>query len=204
MPLDPEEPQQVAESIRLMGLKHAVITSVDRDDLPDLGARHWAKTIRAVKQANPHITLETLIPDFQGQPQLLDIVIDASPEIISHNMETVRRITPHVRSSASYEVSLSVLKHIAGRKVKTKTGLMVGLGETTREVYQLMDDVLQAGASILTIGQYLQPSGRHIPVAEYIPPSLFDLYKEVAARKGFRCVESAPLVRSSYYAEKHI
>jgi lipoic acid synthetase len=204
LPLDPNEPQQVAESIRLMQLKHAVITSVDRDDLPDLGARHWANTIHAVRQANPDITLETLIPDFQGRPELLDMVIDASPEIISHNMETVRRITPHIRSSAQYKVSLFVLKYITQQHLTAKTGIMLGLGETKKEVCELMDDVLQTGTTILTIGQYLQPSGKNIPVAEYIPPALFDDYKQIALGKGFRFAESAPLVRSSYYAEKHV
>jgi lipoic acid synthetase len=204
LPLDPGEPERVAESIRRMQLKHAVLTSVDRDDLPDLGAHHWAATIRAVKQANPHTTLEVLIPDFQGRPELVDIVIGTSPEIISHNMETVRRLTPHIRCSARYDVSLSVLRHIARQKPAVKTGIMAGLGETEEEVYTLMDDVLQCGVSILTVGQYLQPSKKNIPVAEYIPPSRFDTYKEAALRKGFRHVESAPLVRSSYHAEKHL
>ncbi|MDR2118722.1 MAG: lipoyl synthase [Tannerellaceae bacterium] len=204
LPLDPDEPEHVAESIRLMGLEHAVLTSVDRDDLPDLGARHWAATVRAIKQANPRITLEVLIPDFQGRTELIDTVIEASPEIVSHNMETVRRITPDIRSSARYDVSLSVLRQIARRQVTAKTGIMVGLGETEAEVYELMDDVLSAGVSILTVGQYLQPSEKNIPVSAYIPPSLFDTYKAIALQKGFRHVESAPLVRSSYYAEKHI
>jgi lipoic acid synthetase len=202
LPLNPDEPGQVAESIRLMGLKHAVVTSVDRDDLPDLGAGHWADTIRAIRAANPQTTLEVLIPDFQGRLELVDRVIEASPEVISHNMETVRRLTPHIRSSAKYEVSLSVLRHIARRDVKTKTGIMVGLGETEDEVCELMDDVLAAGASILTIGQYLQPSEKQIPVAAYLPPALFEAYKQAALAKGFRFVESAPLVRSSFYAEK--
>jgi lipoic acid synthetase len=204
LPLDPNEPGQVAASIRLMGLKHAVVTSVDRDDLPDMGARHWADTIRAIKQANPHITLEALIPDFQGRLERIDEIIEASPEIISHNMETVRRLTPHIRSSAKYETSLSVLKHMAQQRITTKTSFMVGLGETEEEVYELMDDVISAGVSILTIGQYLQPSGKNIPVSAYIPPTKFDTYKEVAIGKGFRFVESGPLVRSSYYAEKCI
>jgi lipoic acid synthetase len=203
-PLNPGEPQQVAESIRLMGLKHAVITSVDRDDLPDMGASHWAATIRAVKTLNPQTTIEALIPDFRGETGLTDIVIDASPEIISHNMETVRRLTPHIRSAARYEVSLAVLRHISGRQVTAKTGIMLGLGETESEVLELMDDVLQAGVRILTIGQYLQPSDRNIPVAAYIPPSQFEDFKAAAIGKGFVVVESGPLVRSSYYAEKHL
>lgn len=204
LPLNPDEPANVAESIRLMGLKHAVITSVDRDDLPDLGARHWADTIRTIKQTNPETTIEVLIPDFQGKLELVDIVIDASPEIISHNMETVRRITPEVRSAAKYDVSLSVLGHIAQRGTTAKTGIMVGLGETEEEVEGLMNDVLSVGVSILTIGQYLQPSRKNIPVSEYITPEQFNVYKEIAICKGFKHVESAPLVRSSYHAEKHV
>lgn len=204
LPLDPNEPANVAESIRLMQLKHAVITSVDRDDLPDLGAQHWADTIRKIKEVNPDTTVEVLIPDFQGRLELVDQVIEAAPEIISHNMETVRRISPEVRSAAKYEVSLSVLKHIAARGTVAKTGIMVGLGETIDEVHELMDDVKAVGVSVLTIGQYLQPSRKNIPVKEYVTPEQFEKYKEVALGKGFNHVESAPLVRSSYHAEKHI
>lgn len=204
LPLDPKEPIHVAESIRLMELKHAVITSVDRDDLPDLGATHWAETIRTIKKVNPHTTVEVLIPDFQGRMDLVDRVIEASPEIISHNMETVRRISPVVRSAAKYEVSLAVLEHIARKGVTAKTGIMVGLGETEDEVYGLMDDVLQAGISVLTIGQYLQPSRKNIPVAEYITPERFEIYRLKALEKGIPKVESAPLVRSSYHAERHV
>lgn len=204
LPLDPKEPAHVAESIRLMELRHAVITSVDRDDLPDLGASHWAETIRMIKEVNPETTVEVLIPDFQGRLDLVDRVIDASPEIISHNMETVRRISPQVRSAARYEVSLAVLAHIARRGVTAKTGIMVGLGETEEEVYELMDDVLQAGVSVLTIGQYLQPSRKNIPVTEYITPARFEIYRLKALDKGIPKVESAPLVRSSYHAERHI
>lgn len=204
LPLDPKEPANVAESIRLMQLKHAVITSVDRDDLPDLGAQHWAETIRVVKEINPETTVEVLIPDFQGRLELVDKVIGAAPEIISHNMETVRRISPEVRSAAKYETSLSVLKHIAEQGVVTKTGIMVGLGETIEEVYELMDDVRAVGVSVLTIGQYLQPSRKNIPVKEYVSPEQFVMYRTVALDKGFKHVESAPLVRSSYHAEKHV
>jgi lipoic acid synthetase len=202
LPLDPNEPAQVAESIRLMKLRHAVITSVDRDDLPDMGARHWADTIRAIKQANPHTTLEALIPDFRGCLDKADQIIDASPEVISHNMETVRRLTPHIRSSARYDTSLALLAHIARRGVTAKTGFMAGLGETEDEIYELMDDIAATGVSVLTIGQYLQPSAGNIPVAAYIPPGTFARYREAAAGKGFRFVESGPLVRSSYYAER--
>ena len=203
LPLDPREPGRVAESVRLMQLKHAVVTSVDRDDLPDLGAGHWAATIREIKAVNPGTSLEVLIPDFQGRLDLVDLVIDAHPEIISHNMETVRRISPTVRSAAKYETSLAVLRHIAERGVTAKTGIMVGLGETEEEVWELMDDVLNQGVRILTIGQYLQPSRKNIPVSEYIHPDQFAAYREKALEKGFRHVESAPLVRSSYHAEKH-
>lgn len=204
LPLDPQEPGRVAESVRLMQLKHAVVTSVDRDDLPDLGAGHWAATIREIKAVNPGTSLEVLIPDFQGRLDLVDLVLDAHPEIISHNMETVRRISPTVRSAAKYETSLAVLRHIAERGVTAKTGIMVGLGETEEEVWELMDDVLNQGVRILTIGQYLQPSRKNIPVSEYIHPDQFAAYREKALEKGFRHVESAPLVRSSYHAEKHV
>lgn len=204
LPLDKEEPARVAESIRLMGLRHAVVTSVDRDDLPDLGAAHWVETIRCIKAANPETTLEVLIPDFQGRMDLVDRVVEAAPEIISHNMETVRRLTPAVRSAARYETSLAVLRQIAGRGVTAKTGLMVGLGETEEEVYELMDEVLAAGVSVLTIGQYLQPSRKNIPVAEYVTPERFEIYRLKALEKGVPKVESAPLVRSSYHAEKHV
>ncbi|MDD2437142.1 MAG: lipoyl synthase [Massilibacteroides sp.] len=204
LPLNPLEPENVALSIRLMNLKHAVITSVDRDDLPDLGADHWVKTIETVKKRNPGLTIEVLIPDFKGRKELIDRVINAAPDIISHNMETVRRLTPKIRSAAKYDVSLSVLKRIAERGVVAKTGMMVGLGETVDEIYELMDDVLAVGGSVLTIGQYLQPSRKHIPVSEYVHPDQFKMFKEVALEKGFAKVESAPLVRSSYHAEKHV
>ena len=204
LPLDPKEPANVAESIRLMKLKHAVITSVDRDDLPDLGAAHWAETIRTIKVVNPETTVEVLIPDFQGRLELVDQVVEAAPEIISHNMETVRRLTPEVRSAAKYEVSLSVLRRIAERGVVAKTGIMVGLGETDEEIRALMDDVLAVGVSVLTIGQYLQPSRKNIPVKAYITPEHFAEYKVWAFAKGFKKVESAPLVRSSYHAERHV
>ncbi len=204
MPLDPDEPARVAESIRLMELKHAVITSVDRDDLPDMGASHWAKTITAVRAANPATTLEVLIPDFQGKTGLVDLVVEAAPDIISHNLETVPRLTPAIRSAARYDVSLQVLRRIAEQGVTAKTGIMVGLGETEEEVYSLMDDALASGVTVFTIGQYLQPSRKHIPVTSYITPQQFDQYKTVALQKGFKVVESAPLVRSSYHAERHV
>lgn len=204
LPLDMEEPTHVAESIALMKLSHAVITSVDRDDLPDLGAAHWACTIREIKRLNPETTIEVLIPDFQGRKKLVSQVIAAQPEIISHNMETVKRITPLVRSAARYETSLEVIRQIADSGITAKSGIMVGLGETPEEVEELMDDLRRAGCQILTIGQYLQPSHKHYPVAEYVTPAQFASYKETGLAKGFDQVESAPLVRSSYHAEKQV
>jgi lipoic acid synthetase len=204
LPLDPEEPKQVAESIRIMKLTHAVITSVDRDDLPDLSAQHWADTIREIKSVNPELTIEILIPDFQGKPELINKVIEAKPDIISHNMETVRRITPLVRSVARYETSLNVIKQVAESGTTAKSGVMAGLSETVNEVEELMDDLIRAGCRILTIGQYLQPSHKHYPVVEYITPEQFDRYRKTGLAKGFEHVESGPLVRSSYHAEKHI
>lgn len=204
LPLDPDEPAHVAESIALMKLSHAVITSVDRDDLPDLGAAHWAQTIREIKRLNPETTTEVLIPDFQGRKELIDQVIKACPEIISHNMETVKRISPQVRSAANYHTSLGVIRQIAESGITAKSGIMVGLGETPAEVEELMDDLISVGCKILTIGQYLQPTHKHFPVAAYITPEQFAVYKETGLKKGFEQVESAPLVRSSYHAEKHI
>lgn len=204
LPLDPDEPAHVAESIALMKLSHAVITSVDRDDLPDLGAAHWAQTIREIKRLNPETTTEVLIPDFQGRKELIDQVIKACPEIISHNMETVKRISPQVRSAANYHTSQEVIRQIAESGITAKSGIMVGLGETPAEVEELMDDLISVGCKILTIGQYLQPTHKHFPVAAYITPEQFAVYKETGLKKGFEQVESAPLVRSSYHAEKHI
>ena len=204
LPLDPNEPTHVAESVALMKLSHAVITSVDRDDLPDLGAAHWARTIQEIKRLNPETTVEVLIPDFQGRKELVAQVIEARPEIISHNMETVKRISPLVRSAAHYETSLEVIRQVAASGTTTKSGIMVGLGETPEEVEELMDDLRQAGCQILTIGQYLQPSHKHYPVAEYVTPTQFVSYKEQGLAKGFDQVESAPLVRSSYHAERQI
>ena len=204
LPLDADEPTHVAESIALMKLSHAVVTSVDRDDLPDLGAGHWARTITEIKRINPDTTIEVLIPDFQGRMELVDKIITTNPEIISHNMETVRRISPLVRSAADYETSLQVILRIAESGITAKSGIMVGLGETPSEVEELMDDLLATGCSILTIGQYLQPTRRHYPVEEYVTPEQFAQYQQTGLEKGFEQVESAPLVRSSYHAEKHI
>lgn len=204
LPLDASEPVHVAESIAMMKLSHAVITSVDRDDLPDLGAAHWACTIKEIKRLTPQTTIEVLIPDFQGRAELVEQVIEARPDIISHNMETVRRISPLVRSAANYDTSLQVIRQIADSGIRAKSGIMVGLGETPAEVEELMDDLLATGCEILTIGQYLQPTHRHYPVAAYIQPAQFVWYKEIGLEKGFKQVESAPLVRSSYHAEKHV
>ncbi len=202
LPLDEGEPLHVAESVRLMKLSHAVITSVDRDDLPDLGAAHWARTIAEIRRLNPDTTIEVLIPDFQGRRECVQQVISVQPDIIAHNMETVRRISPLVRSAARYETSLEVLKQIAESGITCKSGIMVGLGETPQEVEELMDDLRVVGCRILTIGQYLQPSRRHYPVAEYVTPAQFAAYRETGLRKGFDQVESGPLVRSSYHADR--
>lgn len=204
LPLDPNEPEQLAQSIKLMNLKHAVVTSVDRDDLKDGGANHWVACIQAIKRVNPEITLEVLIPDFDGKTDLIDLIIEAKPNIISHNLETVRRLNPHIRTKAKYEISLKVLEHIAKHNIKAKTGIMLGLGETEEEILQLMDDAFATGCSILTIGQYMQPSRKNIEVTEYITPEKFAEYKQIGLNKGFRHVESSPLVRSSYGAEKHV
>ena len=204
LPLDPLEPAKIAESIRIMNLKHAVVTSVDRDDLPDGGAAHWAETIRTIKKVNPETTLEVLIPDFDGKTELIDLIIAEKPDIISHNLETVERLTPQIRTKAKYRTSLNVIKHISESPVVSKTGIMVGLGETEEEILKLMDDALANGCEILTIGQYMQPSRKNIAVTEYIQPEKFEEYKQIGLQKGFRIVESAPLVRSSYCAEKHI
>jgi len=202
--LDPMEPENVASAVKNLNLKHCVLTSVDRDDLPDGGARHWNETIKKVKEINPGITIEALIPDFKGYKSSLDLLIESGADILSHNIETVRRLTPQVRIYAKYDMSLDVLKYISDSGVRSKTGLMVGLGETDQEVYQTMDDILQAGVRILTIGQYLQPSRHHLNVERYVSPEGFQMYKEIALNKGFNFVESGPLVRSSYHAEKQI
>lgn len=204
LPADWNEPDKVAETIRKMGVKHCVITSVDRDDLDDGGAGIWALTVKRVKELNPGTTLETLIPDFDGNTALIQQVIDAGPEVISHNLETVRRITPIVRTKAKYDLSLDVLEYIASQGKRTKTGIMVGIGETEEEVLETMDEVRARGVEVFTIGQYLQPSRRHLGVKAFIPPEQFEKYRIAGLEKGFRYVESSPLVRSSYHAEKHV
>jgi lipoic acid synthetase len=201
--VDEKEPARLARSIRTMGIRHAVITSVDRDDLPDKGAGFWARTIRVLKQEVPGLTMETLVPDFDGIPELVQLVIDAAPEVISHNLETVERLTPKIRSRASYRTSLRVINQIAQSEIVSKSGIMLGLGETEEEVLQCLDDLAEAGCEVLTLGQYLQPTLEHKPVVDYIHPDQFELFRRQALDRGFRMVESSPLVRSSYHAEKH-
>jgi len=204
LPVDPDEPMKLAESVKLMGLKHVVITSVDRDDLSDGGADHWASTINAVKIVNPGITIEVLIPDFDNRLELIQKVAEAGPDIISHNLETVERLTPVVRSRANYRTSLDVIRKISATGCVSKSGIMLGLGETRDEILQIMDDLVNAGCEIFTMGQYLQPTRAHLEVAEYVHPDEFALLKTAGLQRGFRIVESAPLVRSSYHAEKHL
>jgi lipoic acid synthetase len=201
---DPFEPARVAKSIKLMQVKHAVITSVDRDDLADGGSEIWFETVAAVRRISPGTTMETLIPDFAGKWENLQRIIDASPEIVSHNLETVRRLTKEVRIQAKYDRSLEVLRRLAQAGMRTKSGVMLGLGESETEVLETMDDLVSVGVDILTLGQYLQPTTKHLPVKEFITPEKFAEYKEIGLKKGFRYVESGPLVRSSYHAEKHI
>jgi len=203
LPPDPEEPRRIAQSVRIMQLKHAVITSVDRDDLPDLGAAFWAETICEVKKLNQETKMEVLIPDFQGKAELIQKVIDAAPEVISHNMETVERLTLQIRSAAKYRTSLEVIRCIADSGIIAKSGIMLGLGETETEVLQVMDDLRAVGCKVLTIGQYLAPTLKHIQVKEYITPEQFERYRTIGLEKGFSFVESSPLVRSSYRADAH-
>jgi lipoyl synthase len=204
LPLNEREIDDIVDSIKSLGLKHVVITSVDRDDLPDGGANHWAKMIRAIKTNCHGVTMEVLIPDFKGRHDLLDIVIAEKPDIISHNMETVRRLTPEIRIIATYDRSLDVLKYIASKGIRTKSGIMLGLGETRDEILQTMDDLLAVNCQIMTIGQYLQPTKENYPIQEYVHPDQFAEYGRIGQEKGFRHIESAPMVRSSYHAEKHI
>lgn len=202
--VDLQEPMNVAKSVQLMNVKHCVLTSVDRDDLKDGGSEIWAATIKAVRQLNPETTMETLIPDFQGKWENLQRIIDVRPEIVSHNLETVRRLTKQVRIQAKYDRSLEVLKRLKEAGLKTKSGIMLGLGESEEEILETMDDLRTAGVDILTLGQYLQPTKNHLPVQEWITPERFAKYKEIGLEKGFKYVESGPLVRSSYHAEKHL
>lgn len=204
LPLDSKEIDDICAAVNDLHLRHVVITSVDRDDLPDCGAGHWANMIRALKERCPGVTMEVLIPDFKGRTDLLDRVIAEKPDIISHNLETVERLTPQVRCCATYRGSLEVLRYLSSKGVKTKSGIMLGLGETSEEVEQTMDDLLEAGCRIMTIGQYLQPTKNHYPIQEYVTPDQFEAYGRIGLTKGFRHVESAPMVRSSYHAERHL
>jgi len=202
--VDWKEPINLANTIKLLGVKHCVITSVDRDDLKDGGATFWALTIKTVKRVNPNTTIETLIPDFNGQPDLVQKIIDAKPDVISHNLETVRRLTPRIRSAARYDRSLEVISYVVQGGIVAKSGIMLGLGETKDEVLETMDDLKKTGCNVITIGQYLQPSSHHIQVQEYITPEQFIFYRQEGLKRGFSHVESSPLVRSSYHAERHV
>ncbi len=204
LPPDFSEPDRVAAAVASMHIKHCVLTSVDRDDLPDGGAAIWAETVRAIKKLNQNITIECLIPDFKGNYSHLQQLIDTKPEIISHNLETVRRLTKEIRVYANYERSLEVLHYINKAGITSKSGIMLGLAETEEEIYETMDDLLKVNCKILTMGQYLQPSYQNYPVKKYITPEKFSEYKHIALNKGFIYVESSPLVRSSYHAEKHL
>jgi lipoic acid synthetase len=202
--VDTDEPNRVANSVKLMQVKHCVITSVDRDDLKDGGSIIWAETINAIRRESPVTTLETLLPDFRGVWENLEYVLETRPEVVSHNLETVRRLTREVRIQAKYDRSLECLQHIAKAGLRTKSGIMLGLGETEEDVIESMNDLLDAGVQILTLGQYLQPTRSHHPVIDWIHPDQFARYKEIGLDMGFRYVESGPLVRSSYHAEKHL
>lgn len=203
-PVDWDEPLRLAETIRALQLKHAVITSVARDDLKDGGAEYWAFTIRTLKEQLPALTLEVLIPDFDARPEDVQKVIDARPEVISHNLETVERLSPRVRDRARYQRSLKVLEQVAQAGLVAKSGIMLGLGETTDEVLQTMDDLRAVGCKVFTLGQYLAPSEHHLKIEEFITPDIFKMYKEEGLKRGFSMVESTPLVRSSYHAELHV
>ncbi len=202
LPLEETEPSRVAEAVHLMGLRHCVLTSVTRDDLPDGGAAHWAHVVSEVRKSNPDTTIELLIPDMNGDQGQLDVILSAGADIVGHNIETVERITPIVRNRARYALSLGVLSYISGKGATAKSGLMLGLGETEEEVIATLEELAGAGCSIVTLGQYLQPTRDNLPVAEYIHPDKFAWYKERALSMGFRHVESGPLVRSSYMAER--
>jgi lipoyl synthase len=199
-----DEPMRIANSVKLMGVKHCVITSVDRDDLSDGGSIIWAQTIKEIRAVSPQTKFECLIPDFAGKWENLQRIIDVAPDIVSHNIETVRRLTAKVRIQAKYDRSLEVLKRLDAADVKTKCGLMLGLGETEAEIFETIDDLANVNCDVLTMGQYLQPTAKHLPVEKFVHPDDFKTYKEYALSKGFRFVESGPLVRSSYHAEKHI
>ena len=202
--VDEFEPGRVANSVKIMGVKHAVITSVDRDDLKDGGSSIWVQTVKAIRVQSPQTTMETLIPDFAGKWENLQRIIDVAPEIVSHNLETVRRLTKEVRIQAKYDRSLELLFRLKKGGMRTKSGVMLGLGETPEEVIETMEDLVNVQVDVLTLGQYLQPTSKHLPVKEFITPAQFAFYKELGLKMGFKYVESGPLVRSSYHAEKHL
>ncbi|WP_238784620.1 lipoyl synthase [Blattabacterium cuenoti] len=204
--VDWQEPEKVAKSIKILKIKHAVLTSVNRDDLKDMGSSIWVKTIQMTRYLNPDITIETLIPDFKGNQKIINQIIDTYPEVISHNLETVSRLTKQIRVQAKYDRSLEVLQYIKkkNKNIRTKTGIMLGLGEKKEEILETMKDIKNSQVDILTIGQYLQPSLKHFPVRFFVDPDQFQELKEIGLQMGFKYVESGPLVRSSYHAEKHV
>ncbi|MCH5232182.1 MAG: lipoyl synthase [Muribaculaceae bacterium] len=202
--IDKTEIDGIIKTIKELSLSHVVITSVDRDDLPDYGSSHWQDLVMQLKKECEGLTMELLVPDFQGKTQFLDPIITLQPEVISHNLETVERLTPHIRSVATYQGSLNVIRHIAASGIRSKSGIMLGLGEKRDEILKTMDDLLEAGCEVMTIGQYLQPTKQHYPVREYIHPDVYAEYGEIGRQKGFRHIESHPLVRSSYHAERHV
>jgi len=204
LPIDNDEPNRIADSIEKLNIKHCVLTSVDRDDLEDGGANLWASTIKKIKQQTPEVTIEALIPDFDGKSDLIEIVINSGADIISHNLETIRRLTPSTRSKAKYDISLKVLEQIAKSGVRAKSGIMLGIGETYEEVLETMDDLINVGVQVFTLGQYLQPTKDHLEIVEFVHPDRFKEYEKIGLNKGFKFVESGPLVRSSYHAERHI
>lgn len=204
LPIDSSEITDIIKSVKTLGLRHIVITSVDRDDLEDCGAGHWANLIHRLKTECPGVTMEVLIPDFKWRKELIQMIIDEHPDVISHNLETVRRLTPEVRTFATYEGSLGVIRQIAESGIRSKSGIMLGLGENREEILQTMDDLRAVGCEVMTIGQYLQPTKDHYPLKEYVTPETFEEYARIGKEKGFRHIESAPLVRSSYHAERHV
>ena len=202
--INKDEVIKIAETVKSLNLKHVVLTSVDRDDLADGGADHWTQVIGKIKEQCPNVTIEALIPDFLGNPLCLDMIVEAGPDVISHNMETVKRLTPAVRSVATYERSLGVIRHVSKSGIRSKSGLMLGLGESLNEVLATMDDLIEAGCKVLTVGQYLRPNLKCLPVEKYWTPDEFELIREEALNKGFQYVESGPFVRSSFHAERHV
>lgn len=204
LPADYQEPERIAEAVEKMKIKHCVLTSVDRDDMEDGGAEIWAMTIRAIKTRTPNVTIEALIPDFDARKNLILKVVEAGAEVVSHNMETVKRLTPSTRSRAKYDTSLKVLEIISASKARSKSGIMLGIGEKEEEVIETMKDLRAVGVEVMTIGQYLRPSPKHLPILEFIHPDKFKEYENIGLEMGFKYVESGPLVRSSYHAEKHV